>query len=98
MYSRDSEKVNICSKDSTSFYCEFHDYFEVLKLEVEIQMKISVEVDGKCKLSATGFQFGNLMESTIPVFHYLAQYIQGLYESTYFISYCLVLCLSLYTF
>lgn len=79
--------MNICSKDNTSFYLEFHDTFEVLKLEVEIQMKISVEVDGKFKLAATGFQFGNLMDSTIkPVFYYLAQYLQGLHGSTNFIS------------
>lgn len=78
--------MNICSKDNTSFYLEFHYYVDVLKLEVEIQMKISVEVDGKFKSAATGFQFGNLMESTIPVFHYLAQYMQGLYESTNYIS------------
>lgn len=43
-------------------------------------MKVSVEIDGKFKLSGTGFQFGNLMESinTIPVFHYLAQYVPSL--------------------
>lgn len=81
--------MNISFKDNTSFYLEFHYYVEVLKLEVEIQIKISVEVDGKFKSSATGFQFGNLMEATIPVFHYLIQipqYLQGLYESTNSIS------------
>lgn len=78
--------MNICSKENTGFYPEFHDYVEVLKLQVEIQMEISVEVDGKFKLAAIAFQFGNLIESTIPVFHYLAQYMQDLYESRNFIS------------
>lgn len=58
----------------------------MLKLQVEIQMEISVEADGKFKLAAIDFQFGNLIESTIPVFHYLAQYMQDLYESRNFIS------------
>lgn len=57
--------MNICSKDSTSFSLEFDYYVEVLKSE--IQMKISV--DEEFKLAATDFQFGNFMESTIPVFH-----------------------------
>ena len=78
--------MNICSKENTSFYLEFHDCVEVLKLEVEIQLKISVEADGKFKLAAAGFPFGNLMESTITVFYYLANYMQGLYESTNLIS------------
>lgn len=59
--------MNICSKDSTSFSLEFHYCVEVLKFEVEVQMKISV--DEEFKLAATGFQFGNFMESTIAVFH-----------------------------
>lgn len=49
-------------------------------------MKITVEVDEKFKLAATSFQFGNLMKFTIPVFHYLGQYIQGFYESANVIS------------
>lgn len=76
--------MNICSKDNTSFYLEFHCYVEVL--EVEICMKISVEVDEKFKLAATSFQFGNLMKFTMPVFHFLGQYIQGFYETTNAIS------------
>lgn len=51
--------MNIVSKDSTSFSLEFH-YYEVLKLEMEVQMKISV--DEEFKLAATGFQFGIFME------------------------------------
>lgn len=57
----------MCSKDGTSFFLEFHYYVEVLKLEVETQMKISV--DEEFRLAATAFKFGNLMESTISVFH-----------------------------
>lgn len=59
--------MNICSKESTSFSLEFYYYVEVVKFEVEVQMKISV--DEEFKLAATGFQFGNFMESTIAVFH-----------------------------
>lgn len=61
------KKLNISSKDSTSFSLKFHYCVKVLKLEVEIQMTISV--DEEFKLAATGFQFGNFMECTIPVFH-----------------------------
>lgn len=35
------------SKDNAGFYLECHDCFEVLQLETEMQIKISVEVDGK---------------------------------------------------
>lgn len=47
---------------------------------------MTISVDEEFKLAATGFQFGNFMECTIPVFHQLAQYMQGLYESTNFIN------------
>lgn len=35
------------SKDNAGFYLKCHDCFEVLQLETEMQIKISVEVDGK---------------------------------------------------
>lgn len=47
----------------------------MLKLEAEMQMKTSVEVEGRFLCDAIGFQFGNLVESTTSAFYYVAQFV-----------------------